>query len=55
VLLAGGCGGTFKTGEHVNVGQDVPMCNLYTQLLNTMGVNIDRFGDSTGKLPQVTA
>lgn len=55
VLLAGGCGGTLRMGEHVNVGQDVPMCNLYTQLLNTMGVNVDRFGDSTGKLPQINA
>lgn len=53
VLLAGSAGGALKTGEHMQLPQDTPMCNLYTQLLNTMGVNVDRFGDSTGKLPQI--
>ena len=30
-----------------------PMNNLYVTMLNTMGVKVDRFGDSTGMLAGV--
>lgn len=49
VILAGGGGGTLKTGRHLRVNGD-PMCNLYLSMLDRMGVKEDRFGDSSGRL-----
>jgi hypothetical protein len=53
VLLAGRAGGTLKTGRHVRYAQDTPMTNLYLSMLERMGVEADRLGDSTGKLPRL--
>lgn len=50
VLLAGRGGGTLKTGRHVRYAQDTPMTNLYLAMLERMGVETERLGDSTGKL-----
>ena len=49
VILAGGGGGTLKTGRHLRVN-DEPMCNLYLSMLDRAGVKPERFGDSTGRL-----
>ena len=50
VLLAGrGCG-TFKTGRHVRVGNETPMTNLFLSMLDGVGVNVEKLGDSNGKL-----
>jgi hypothetical protein len=53
VLLAGRGGGAFKTGRHVRYAQDTPMTNLYLSMLERMGVETERLGDSTGKLPKL--
>jgi hypothetical protein len=53
VLLAGRGAGTLKTGRHVRYAQDTPMTNLYLSMLERMGVEADRLGDSTGKLPKL--
>lgn len=53
VVLAGNGGGALHPGRHVQT-KDTPMCNLYLNLLDTMGVPaLDRFGDSTGRLSDV--
>jgi hypothetical protein len=49
VILAGGGGGTLKTGRHVRVDNE-PMCNLFLSMLDRVGVKEPRFGDSTGRL-----
>ncbi len=50
IVLAGNGGGTLNAGRHVQ-NQSQPMCNLYLNLLDRMGVPaMDRFGDSTGRL-----
>ncbi|HVT91032.1 MAG TPA: DUF1552 domain-containing protein [Tepidisphaeraceae bacterium] len=53
VLVAGKCGEALKTGEHIKVDENTPMCNMYVSLLNIMGVKTDRFGDSTGRLKEI--
>jgi hypothetical protein len=53
VILAGNAGGKFTTGQHIDVGQDVPMTNLYMRMLEEMGVPETRVGDSTGVLKGV--
>lgn len=50
VVLAGNGGGTLNPGRHVETPA-TPMCNLYLDMLDKMGVpSLDRFGDSTGRL-----
>ncbi|MEM8946940.1 MAG: DUF1552 domain-containing protein [Planctomycetota bacterium] len=50
IVVAGGGGGTLNPGRHVDFGRDVPMCNLFLSMLDRMGVGLDRFGDSTGRV-----
>jgi hypothetical protein len=50
VLVAGGGGGTFKTGRHVKFDGDVPMTNLFLTMLDRMGVPAEKLGDSTGRV-----
>jgi hypothetical protein len=50
VILAGNGGGTLTAGRHVKFG-GVPMSNMLLGLAGRMGVNnVERLGDSTGKL-----
>ena len=53
VLLAGGGGGAITTGRHVNVGDKVPMTNLYRSMLEVMDVPTEKIGDSTGTLDRI--
>lgn len=47
MLLAGG---GFKHGQHLafDAKNNVPMCNLFVQMLQRAGMEVDRFGSSTG-------
>jgi hypothetical protein len=53
VVLAGGGGGTLRPGRHVLLREQVPMTNLYTAMLDRMGVTAEKVGDSTGRLVEV--
>lgn len=50
ILVAGGAAGGMKGGRHVRFAQPAPLANLHLTLLDKVGVRIDRFGDSTGKM-----
>jgi hypothetical protein len=50
ILLAGKGGGSLKTGRHIRYPKETPLTNLYLSLLDRMGVDLDSFGDSTGRL-----
>jgi len=50
IVVAGGGGGTLTPGRHVDFGSDVPMSNLYLSMLDRLGVKLERFGDSTGRV-----
>ncbi|MGV3531760.1 MAG: DUF1552 domain-containing protein [Chthoniobacteraceae bacterium] len=52
VIVAGHGGGALHPGQHVAYDR-LPMTNLYVNMLNTMGVKTDSFGDSTGILKGV--
>ncbi|HEY4415521.1 MAG TPA: DUF1552 domain-containing protein [Verrucomicrobiae bacterium] len=53
IVLAGGGGGTLATGRFVKYGGK-PASNLFLSLADRMGVkNMERFGDSTGRLGNV--
>ena len=53
VLLAGGGGGALHPGRYVR-HNNKPMTNLFLGLAHNMGVrNLERFGDSTGRLEDI--
>lgn len=54
VLLAGRGRGAVQPGRHVRYPDDTPMGNLFLSMLDQVDVPLDRFGDSTGRLPHLT-
>jgi hypothetical protein len=53
IVVAGHAGGAFSPGRHVELGENVPMSNLYLRMLDEFGVKEKRFGDSTGALRKI--
>ena len=51
-LLVGGGAGSLRGGRHVRypVETETPITNLFLNLLDKVGVPIETFGDSTGRL-----
>lgn len=49
-LIAGRGRGTLRPGRHVRYPVETPITNLYLSMLDRMGLPIDKFGDSSGKL-----
>jgi hypothetical protein len=47
-LLLGG--GPFRGGRYLRAPKETPLCNLYVSVLNAMGQDDERFGDSAGPL-----
>ena len=50
VLLAGGGAGHLRGGRHIRYPKETPLANLHLTLLDKLGVNLERIGDSTGRL-----
>lgn len=48
IIVAGGAG--FQGGRHVRYERPVPLANLHLTLLDRVGVRLDSFGDSTGRI-----
>ncbi len=53
-ILAGRGGGTIDPGRYIKYPAGTPMCNLWLSLMDRMGVEVPRHGDSTGRLPGLT-
>jgi hypothetical protein len=53
-LLAGG-GAGIKLGQNIIVPKDTPLCNVWLTLLKRSGVHVERHGDSSGLLREITA
>lgn len=50
ILLAGRGGGIVTPGMHTKFAEETPLNNLYLTMMDAVGVDIQEFGDSTGKL-----
>ena len=50
LVVVGGGGGSLKGGRHLRFPKDTPMNNLHLALLEKVGVPVEKFGDSTGRL-----
>ena len=50
ILVAGGSNGRLKGGRHLRYPKGTPIANLYLTLLDHVGVPLEGFGASTGRL-----
>jgi hypothetical protein len=55
LVLAGRGGGRIAGGQHLQYAVDTPLSNLYVSMLEAFGTPVERFADSTGRLPGVLA
>lgn len=53
VLVAGGAAGGMKGNRHIRYDKPTPLANLHLTLLDKVGVQLDSFADSTGKLDEL--
>lgn len=49
-LIAGRGGDRIKPGRRIVYRRETPMCNLFLTMMDCMGVHVEHFGDSTGRL-----
>jgi hypothetical protein len=50
VLLVGGDAAAIQGGRHIRYAENTPIANLYLTLLDRLGVDLESFGDSTGRV-----
>jgi uncharacterized protein DUF1552 len=50
ILVVGGAGTGLKGGRHIRYEKGTPLANLHLTLLDRIGVHVDSFVDSTGKI-----
>jgi hypothetical protein len=50
ILVAGGAAGGMKGGRHIKFDKPKPLANLHLTLLDKVGVHLDSFADSNGKV-----
>ena len=53
-VLMLGRGGNFRLGNHIVYPKDTPMNNLFLTMLDRMGVQSEKLGDSTGPIEHLT-
>jgi uncharacterized protein DUF1552 len=53
ILLAGSAAGRVKGARHIKYAEPTPLANLHLTLLEKVGVRLDTFADSTGKIQEL--
>jgi Protein of unknown function (DUF1552) len=53
VIVAGGGAGRMKGGRHIKYAEPTPLANLHLTLLEKVGVRLDTFADSQGKIDEL--
>jgi Protein of unknown function (DUF1552) len=53
IIVAGGAAGRMKGGRHIKYAQPTPLANLHLTLLDKVGVHLDSFADSQGKVDEL--
>ncbi|HET6409471.1 MAG TPA: DUF1552 domain-containing protein, partial [Chthoniobacteraceae bacterium] len=53
VLVAGGAAGGMKGGRHIKYAKPTPLANLHLTLLDKVGVRLESFADSNGKIDEL--
>ena len=50
ILVAGGAAGRMRGGRHIRFEKPTPLSNLHVTLLDKVGVPLETFADSTGRI-----
>ena len=53
ILVAGGAAGRMRGGRHIRPERPMPLANLHLTLLDKVGVRLDSFADSRGKVEEL--
>jgi hypothetical protein len=53
ILVAGGGAGKLKGARHIKYAEPTPLANLHLTLLDKVGVHLDSFADSRGKVKEL--
>ena len=54
IALVGGRNAGIKGGRYIRYPEDTPLANLHVSILEKLGVEVEAFGDSTGRLDRLT-
>ena len=53
IIVAGGAAGNMQGGRHVSYDQATPLANLHLTLLDKVGVRLESFADSDGRVDEL--
>lgn len=53
IIVAGGAAGKMRGGRHLQFKEATPLANIHLTLLDKVGVRLDSFADSDGKLDEL--
>jgi hypothetical protein len=53
IIVAGGAAGKMRGGRHIRFEKPTPLANLHLTLLNKVGVRVDSFADSQGRIDEL--
>ncbi|MEM9079337.1 MAG: DUF1552 domain-containing protein [Verrucomicrobiota bacterium] len=53
IVVAGGAAGGMQGGRHVKYDAPTPLANLHLTLLDKVGVDLEKFGDSNGQITEL--
>jgi hypothetical protein len=53
IVVAGGAAGKMRGGRHIRFREATPLANLHLTLLDKVGVRLDSFADSDGKVTEL--
>lgn len=53
IIVAGGAAGKMRGGRHIRYSEPKPLANLHLTLLDKVGVRLDSFADSDGKITEL--
>jgi hypothetical protein len=50
IVVAGGAAGHMRGGRHISFAQPTPLANLHLTLLDRVGIRLESFADSNGRV-----
>ena len=53
IALIGGKATGLKAGRYIRQPKGTPLANLHLTILDALGISLEKFGDSTGKLSDI--
>jgi hypothetical protein len=53
IIVAGGGAGKLKGGRHIKYDEPTPLANLHLTLLDKVGIHLDSFADSRGRVDEL--